>query len=86
MSYEVQYNTVDDGWINMWRYPEDDGVMRLETFATADEAKAALAEYFQDLEDELWRGLQPFSRKDFRVHYVPHAHTQPTTKQENHND
>jgi len=70
MPYEVQHNTVADGWINMWRYPEADGVMRLEIFANAEQAQEALDEYLQDLEDELWLGYLPVNRDDFRVQYV----------------
>ncbi len=87
MPYEVQHYTMLDGWINTWSYAEADGVMQPETFATADDANAALDEYFQALEDEIVTGQSgPYSREEFRIEYVPHAHTQSTTKKENHND
>ena len=72
MHYEIQHNTLTDGWINTWLYAEADGVMRPETFATADEAQAALEEYFQDLEEEVRAGQSgPYSRDEFRVRHVP---------------
>lgn len=72
MRYEVQHYTLLDGWINTWSYAEGDGVMQPETFATADEAGAALEEYFQDLEDEVRTGQSgPYSRDEFRVQRVP---------------
>ena len=87
MRYEVQHYTLLDGWINTWSYAEADGVMQPETFATADEAKSALDEYFQDLEEEVAAGQSgPYSQDEFRIECVPHAQTRPTTKQENHND
>jgi hypothetical protein len=87
MPYEVQHYTLLDGWINTWSYAEADGVMQPETFATADEAKAALDEFFQDLEEEVLTGQSgPYSREEFRVEHVLHAHTPATTKQENQND
>ena len=72
MRYEVQQYTLLDGWINTWSYAEGDGVMQPETFATADEAQAALEEYFQDLEEEVRTGQSgPYSRDEFRVQCVP---------------
>ncbi len=59
MHYEVQHYTLADGWKNDWSYDEGDGVFRIETFATRDEAEAALDEFFADLAEE------------FRVEFVP---------------
>jgi hypothetical protein len=87
MPYEVQHYTLSHGWINTWAYAEADGVMQPETFATADEAKAALDEFLEDLAEEVAAGqMASHDRDEFRIEYVPHAHTQPATKQENHND
>jgi len=78
MHYEVQHYTLLDGWINTWSYTEGDGVMQPETFATADEAKAALEEYFQDLEEEVRAGQSgPYSRDEFRVRHVPANASEP---------
>jgi hypothetical protein len=71
MPYEVQHCTLFHGWINTWSYAEADGVMQPETFATAEEAKAALDEFFEDLEEEVAAGqMVPHDRDDFRVEYV----------------
>ena len=82
MPYEVQHYTLCDGWINTWSYAESDGVMQPETFTTADEAQAALDEYFQDLEEEVLAAQsRAYSRDDFRIQYVPPTKTEPTTHQ-----
>ena len=52
MHYEVQHYTLANGWKNDWSYDEGDGVFRIETFATRDEAEAALDEFFADLAEE----------------------------------
>ena len=71
MHYEIQHCTLFNGWINTWYYAEDDGVMKPETFATADEAMAALDEFFEDLDEEVAAGqMAPHDRDDFRVEYV----------------
>ncbi len=64
MHYEVQHYTLADGWKNDWSYDEGDGVFRIETFATRDDAEAALDEFFADLAEE------------FRVEFVPHTTTE----------
>lgn len=72
MPYEVQHCTLFNGWINTWFYAEADGVMRPETFATAEEAKAALDEFFEDLEEEVAAGqMAPRGRDEFCIRYVP---------------
>jgi hypothetical protein len=71
MPYEIQHYTLFHGWINTWSYAEADGVMKPETFATADEAKAALDEFFEDLDEEVAAGQKaPHDRDAFRVEYV----------------
>jgi hypothetical protein len=64
MHYEVQHYTLAHGWKNTWYYIAGDGVFQLETFATRDEAEAALDEYFGDLADE------------FRVEFVSDTTTE----------
>lgn len=73
MTYEVQHNTPAGGWANTWLYHEGDGIFRAETFATAEEAEAALDEYLQDLEAEFRAGhtSRRYGRDEFRVHHVP---------------
>jgi len=79
MHYEVQHNTASDGWINGWLYDEGDGVLRPETFASAEEAGAALDEHLQDLEEEFRAGsaVRRYGRDEFRVQHVPDTATQP---------
>lgn len=73
MPYEIQLNTVADGWINTWSYDNGDGIMQPETFATREEAEAALAEFFQELDDQVSVGqIASYDRDEFRVQYVPH--------------
>ena len=72
MSYEVQHYTLFYGWVNTWSYAEADGVMQPESFATSDEAQAALDEFFADLEEEVAAGqMAPHDRDEFRVRHVP---------------
>lgn len=83
MPYEVQQYAIGRGWRNEWFYDEGDGVIRAETFPTRDEAQAALDEFFTDVAEDIAAGhCPPCSRNEFRIEYVPHAHTQPTAKQE----
>jgi len=82
MPYEVQHCTLFNGWINTWYYAADDGVMKPETFATAEEAKAALDEFFEDLAEEVAAGqMASCDRDEFRVEYVPRSNTQQPTNQ-----
>jgi hypothetical protein len=72
MPYEIQHYTLFYDWINTWYYAEADGFMQPETFATAAEAKAALDEFFEDLEEEVAAGqMAPHDRDEFRVRHVP---------------
>ncbi|MFA5911068.1 MAG: hypothetical protein WC815_20025 [Vicinamibacterales bacterium] len=71
MQYEVQHYTLFYGWVNTWAYAEADGVMHPERFATAKEAKAALDEFFEDLEEEVAAGqMAAHDRDEFRVRPV----------------
>src|SRR5437763_1538411 len=72
MPYEVQHTTLFYGWRNTWSYAEADGVLQLETFATAEEAQAALDEFFQDIGQEVAAGQKaPRDRGEYRVRYMP---------------
>jgi hypothetical protein len=71
MPYEVQENTTTHGWCNCSLDEDGDGVTRPRTFATAEEAQAALDDYLGYLEYEL--GLPYVNRylsDTFRVRYV----------------
>lgn len=59
-TYEVQTLTIADGWDNCWH--EDD---ELQTFSSAEEAQAAIDEFFDDLKDA---GMaDDYDRDDYRV-------------------
>lgn len=77
MHYEVQHHTLVDGWQNDWFYQDHDGGLRLETFATRDEADAALDEFFADLAEDIAAGFcPPCTRDEFRVQFVPSTTTE----------
>lgn len=71
MTYEVQHYTIPYGWVNTWQYDEGDGP-RPETFATSEEAKAALDEFLEDLYAEYDRDVIPrfYDRTEFRIREV----------------
>lgn len=71
MQYEVQHYTLFYGWVNTWAYAEADGVMKPETFASAEGAQAALDEFFADVEEEVAAGqMASCDRDQFRVRPV----------------
>lgn len=57
--FEVQTNTVFDGWVNCWH--EDDGLVYYET---REQAQAAIDEFFEDLPAEM---ADSYTRDDYRV-------------------
>jgi len=75
---EVQQNTITHGWVNNWYYDGGGGVMRAETFATPQEAQAALDEHLTDLEEEFSLPyVNRYLHDEFRIRYVPdHATSQ----------
>ena len=82
MPYEIQTYMLIDGWTNTWSYQDIDGVMRLETFVTSDEAEAALTEHLDDLHEAYWAGqIEDYDHNDFRIRYVTDATTTPTIQQ-----
>ena len=71
MPYEIQHNTLTDGWTNTWLFAEDDGVLHRETFATAAEAEAALDEYLYDLQEAYYAGqMEAYDSDDYRIRFV----------------
>jgi hypothetical protein len=85
MPYEIQHNTLTDGWINNWLYDEGDGVLRLETFASPQEAEAALDEHLRDLLEEFYAGnIKHYDHEAYRIRYVPDTQTQPNHQQGEH--
>lgn len=59
MTYEIQHHTLCQGWVNTWQL--DDG--SLETFATKEEAEAALQEFLADTAD----CEAPYEADEFRI-------------------
>jgi hypothetical protein len=88
MHYEVQEKTPRDGWQNRWFYNDGDGRLRLETFATREEAEAALDEFFADLAEDIAAGFcPPCIRDEFRVQFVSAITTDLNNNpQEKHHD
>ena len=71
MQYEVQHYTILYGWVNTWSYAESDDVMQPETFASVEDAQAALDEFFEDVEAEVEASqMAPCDRDQFRVRPV----------------
>jgi hypothetical protein len=71
--YEVQTWTLCDGWINTWSVSDETGEAP-ETFATREEAQAALDEFLRDIQDEIEGGQrgadEGYDPADFRVEEV----------------
>ena len=71
MSYEIQQYTLCDGWVNTWQLHHEDGTIEPETFATIDDAQAALGEFFTEIADEIAAGQRPadngYDCDDFRI-------------------
>ena len=84
MTYEVQHYTLAYGWINTWLYDEGDG-LQPETFASPQEAEAALDEHLRDLLEEYYAGnIKHYDYEAYRIRYVPDTQTQPTYQQGEH--
>ena len=60
--YEVQTNTVFEGWVNAWH--DDD---KPWTFGTEQAALQAIEEFFADLPDQM---VASYSREDYRVQAI----------------
>jgi hypothetical protein len=69
--YEVQTCCICGGWQNIWHVIEPDGKERPETFESEQEAIAALAEFLEDIENEMSDGLREvdegFALDEFRI-------------------
>jgi hypothetical protein len=53
--YEVQTHLLGGGWANTWFYDDGDGLVP-ETFKTRADAAAALAEFAQDIAEQVAAG------------------------------
>lgn len=56
MTWEVQTFTICEGWINTWTVCKHGQEPTAQTFATREEAEAALAEFLDDLAFAASRG------------------------------
>ena len=69
MPYEVQLYTAHRVWMNACVYDEGDGPQG-ETFATREEAQAALDELVVDIVADKAAGFRPpWCLEHFRIHY-----------------
>lgn len=68
MTWEVQTLTICDGWTNTWTVDEGAGEIP-DTFATQEEAEAALAEFLAEMADEAACGqiAETADPDDYRV-------------------
>lgn len=71
MSYEVQQYTLCEGWVNTWTVTDENDRTQPETFATREEAQAALDEFLDEIREEIETGWRPadngYDRSEFRV-------------------
>jgi len=70
-AYEVQTYTICDGWVNTWIIEYHDGTSEFETFASREDAQAALDEFLAEIAEEIALGMREadegYDRDDFRV-------------------
>lgn len=66
--YEIQHNTLADGWVNTWTTVQD-GVETPETFLFESDAQLALDEFFLDIQEAVADGdlEDGYSRDEFRI-------------------
>lgn len=77
MPYEIQHNTLADGWVNTWFVSDDSGALYPETFETANEAEIALAEFLFDLAEEHHAGqIAAYDPDDYRIRFVQFTEAQ----------
>ena len=67
--YEVQQDTICDGWTNTWHEYDDDNNEQPTTFDSIDEAVAELDEHLNECLKEFRRGniSAPYNRSEFRI-------------------
>lgn len=69
--YEVQHQTLVEGWINNWTVIDPDGAEKPETFETIEAAQTALNEFFAEIEAEKEAGQRDldsgYDRCEFRI-------------------
>jgi hypothetical protein len=71
MPYEVLYCTFCGDYRSAFYYPDTDGVLVPEIFATRSEAGAALAEFLSDRDQERRSDqAERYERCDYRIGYI----------------
>ncbi len=67
--YEVQQDTMCDGWTNTWTEYDDDNNAQPMTFDSFEEALEELDEHLNDCAQEFKRGniSEPYLREEFRI-------------------
>ena len=67
--FEVQHNTICDGWVNCWTTYDDNGDGVPTTYNTYEEALSDLQDYIADTEDAAKVGdlAEPYYIDDFRI-------------------
>lgn len=71
LCYEIQTFTLCDGWINTWRIIDQNNTETPQTFATEAEARQALDEFLNEIQEEIAAGQRSpdegYSPDDFRI-------------------
>lgn len=71
MTYEVQIYTLCDGWVNTWLVDDEEGQSAPETFASQEDAQAALDEFLGEIAEEISIGQRApdegYDHAEFRV-------------------
>lgn len=67
--YEIQQDTICDGWTNTWHEYDDDNNEIPMTFDTFTDAVLELDEHLNDCQKEYERGniSEPYNRDEFRI-------------------
>lgn len=69
--YEVQINTLFDGWVNTWQIIDENGQAEPETFESYAAAEAALDEFLAEIEEEIANDQRApedrYSLDEFRI-------------------
>jgi len=71
--YEVQQDTVSEGWINNWTEENNDGIPQPMTFATPEEAQAEIDDLIESVQEAVLAGdmTKEYDPNDFRIVEIP---------------
>jgi len=69
MRYEIQTNTLCDGWVNTWTEEKQNGESVPETFATTQDAQEALEEFLESVKEAVEYGdmEEEYDIADYRI-------------------